>query len=57
MVLGMAFPNILGMFLLSGKVKAALNDYWGRYKSGDLEPSTDASPKDVDQAYTGEQPA
>ncbi|MFZ9886453.1 MAG: alanine:cation symporter family protein, partial [Myxococcota bacterium] len=34
MVLGMAFPNILGAVLLSGKVKARLDDYWGRYKSG-----------------------
>lgn len=37
MVLGMAFPNILGMFLLSGKVKAALDDYWGRYRSGKMQ--------------------
>jgi AGCS family alanine or glycine:cation symporter len=36
MVLGMAFPNILGMFLLSRKVKAALDDYWGRYRSGQM---------------------
>lgn len=34
MVLGMAFPNILGAILLSGKVKAALDDYWRRYKAG-----------------------
>ena len=36
MILGMAFPNILGVYLLSGKVSAALNDYWDRYKSGQL---------------------
>ena len=38
MVLGMAFPNILGGLLLSGKVKAALDDYWGRYTSGRMKP-------------------
>jgi len=31
MVLGMAFPNILGLFLLSGKVRGALDAYWGTY--------------------------
>ena len=30
MILGMAFPNILGLFLLSGKVRTALDDYWTR---------------------------
>ena len=30
MILGMAFPNILGLFLLSGKVRRALDDYWHR---------------------------
>ncbi len=38
MILGMSFPNILGLFFLSGKVAAALSDYWGRYKSGQMEP-------------------
>lgn len=38
MVLGMAFPNIIGLFLLSGKVRAALDDYWGRYTSGQMKP-------------------
>ena len=36
-ILGMAFPNILGVALLSGKVKARLDDYWGRYKSGEMK--------------------
>ena len=30
MILGMAFPNILGLFLLSSKVRSALDDYWER---------------------------
>ncbi len=37
MVLGMAFPNILGLLLLSGKVKTRLDDYWGRLQSGEMK--------------------
>jgi alanine or glycine:cation symporter, AGCS family len=37
MILGMAFPNILGILFLTGKVKAALDDYWGRYQSGEMK--------------------
>ena len=37
MVLGMAFPNILGAVLLSSKVKAKLDDYWGRLESGEMK--------------------
>ncbi|MCP4805019.1 MAG: alanine:cation symporter family protein [Proteobacteria bacterium] len=37
MILGMAFPNILGVALLSSKVKAALDDYWARLKAGNFE--------------------
>jgi AGCS family alanine or glycine:cation symporter len=38
MVLGMALPNLIGVVILSGKVKVALNDYWQRYTSGQMEP-------------------
>jgi AGCS family alanine or glycine:cation symporter len=38
MILGMAFPNILGLFILSGDVKKRLDDYWGRLKSGEMKP-------------------
>ena len=38
LILGMAFPNVLGLFLLSGKVKRALDDYWEKYRSGKLDP-------------------
>jgi len=38
MILGMSFPNILGAVLLSGKVRDALKNYWGRYKSGEMQP-------------------
>ncbi len=38
MILGMAFPNILGLFLLSGQVSRKLADYWSRYQNGDMPP-------------------
>lgn len=39
MVLGMAFPNILGAVLLSGKVRVALDDYMARLESGEMKPT------------------
>ncbi|MCA8997144.1 MAG: alanine:cation symporter family protein, partial [Planctomycetaceae bacterium] len=36
MILGMAFPNILGVVLLSPKVKKDLHAYWARYKAGEF---------------------
>lgn len=39
MILSMAFPNILGVALLSGKIRRALDDYWSRLKAGELEPA------------------
>lgn len=38
MILGMAFPNILGVLLLSNKVRSDLNDYWGKLQSGEIKP-------------------
>ena len=37
MILGMALPNILGLLLLSGKVRGALDDYWGRFRRGEMK--------------------
>lgn len=37
LVLGMAFPNLIGLYLLSGKVKAALAEYQTRLASGELD--------------------
>ena len=37
MILGMAFPNLIGVYLLSGKVKAALGEYWGKLQRGELK--------------------
>ena len=38
MILGMALPNVLGVVLLSGKVRGALNDYMGKLRSGEIKP-------------------
>ena len=37
MILGMAFPNILGVVLLSGQVKQDLVIYWKRLQSGEFQ--------------------
>jgi AGCS family alanine or glycine:cation symporter len=34
MILGMAFPNLLGVYILSGKVKGMLDTYWAQYRAG-----------------------
>lgn len=36
MILGMSFPNLLGVFLLSGVIKKQLDKYWQKYESGNL---------------------
>lgn len=41
MILSLALPNILGVALLSGKVRRALDDYWSRYKAGELQKADD----------------
>jgi len=37
MILGMAFPNIFGILFLTGKVRAALDDYWGKLTRGEFQ--------------------
>jgi AGCS family alanine or glycine:cation symporter len=37
MILGMAFPNIMGILLLSGKVRADLDAYWQKFKAGEFK--------------------
>jgi Na+/alanine symporter len=37
MLLSMAFPNILGAVILSGKVAERTNRYWKSYKAGEFE--------------------
>ncbi|MCA9065483.1 MAG: alanine:cation symporter family protein [Planctomycetaceae bacterium] len=42
MIFGMAIPNVLGLFLLSGKVRGKLDDYWRLLKSGELDREAEA---------------
>jgi AGCS family alanine or glycine:cation symporter len=37
MILGMAFPNIIGLYLLQDKVKFAFDDYWKKFKAGEFK--------------------
>lgn len=37
MILGMAFPNILGLYFLSGEVRKDLNAYFHALKTGDIK--------------------
>jgi AGCS family alanine or glycine:cation symporter len=37
MILSMAFPNILGLYLLHGRVRASLDHYLEKLKAGELE--------------------
>lgn len=36
MILGMSFPNLLGVFLLSGIVKRQLDVYWQKYQNNEI---------------------
>jgi AGCS family alanine or glycine:cation symporter len=47
MILGMSFPNLLGVFLLSGIVKRALNKYWAKYKAGELDIAEDGGAREA----------
>ena len=37
MILGMAFPNLVGVLLLSGGIRRDLDAYWGMYKRGEFK--------------------
>ncbi len=37
MILGMSFPNLIGVFLLSGIVKRQLDSYWAKYQNGEIK--------------------
>ena len=36
MILGMAFPNLIGVVLLSGVVKRELDRYWAKLRAGEF---------------------
>lgn len=40
MLLSMAFPNVIGMIIISGKIKKMTDDYVNRLKSGEIQPSS-----------------
>ena len=44
MILGMAFPNIIGLLMLSGGVSRDLKEYWQKYTSGEFK-RTDEPPQ------------
>jgi len=33
----MALPNLVGIYLLQGKVRTALDDYWQRLRAGEYQ--------------------
>lgn len=37
MLLSMAFPNLIALYVFSGKIKAALDDYMAKLRSGELD--------------------
>ena len=37
MILGLAFPNLIGVYILSGKVKQDLDEYWVKHKAGEFK--------------------
>jgi AGCS family alanine or glycine:cation symporter len=39
MILGMSFPNLIGVFLLSGRIKRDLDDYLARLRAGEMQPA------------------
>lgn len=41
LVLSMAFPNLVGLYVLSGKVKSALGEYESKLASGELDREVD----------------
>ncbi|MGE4130751.1 MAG: alanine/glycine:cation symporter family protein [Bdellovibrionales bacterium] len=38
MILGMAFPNILGVYILAPSLKKVLQEYWSDLKTGKIKP-------------------
>jgi AGCS family alanine or glycine:cation symporter len=36
LILSMAVPNLIGVFLLSGVIRKEMDSYWKSYKAGEL---------------------
>ena len=47
MILGMAFPNVLGLYFLMSEVRGDLVAYWQKYKSGGFTHAKGPSTSDV----------
>ena len=47
LVLAMAFPNLIGLYVLSGKVKTALGEYQAKLESGELDREAGFHPKNT----------
>ena len=45
LVLAMAFPNLIGLYVLSGKVKVALGEYQAKLASGELDREAGIKPR------------
>ena len=43
MILAMSFPNIIGLYIMSGEVKADLADYWNKLKTNQLFKKQEAA--------------
>jgi AGCS family alanine or glycine:cation symporter len=37
MILGLAFPNLFGIYFLTKKVRGSLDDYWGKLQRGEFK--------------------
>lgn len=48
LLLGMAFPNLLGCYILSNEVAGDLKDYWSRLTSGQMQMYDDKVPVSSD---------
>lgn len=40
LILGMAVPNLIGVFLMSGMIRRELDKYWADYQSGAMKPNS-----------------
>jgi AGCS family alanine or glycine:cation symporter len=47
MILGMALPNLVGVYLLHGKVRDTLQDYWRRLRAGEFPTYPRGGPASV----------
>ena len=44
MILAMSVPNLIGVYIMSGLIARSLNEYWRKYKAGELDPDVKYTP-------------